>query len=307
MNGNFWTEENKIMTLNGLIRADMRNKLLAMGNQVMYGREVADNCYNYDFLINDEKKAVQFIADYADDFISRIQQYEKTTGKSFRDIKNPLKVVNLMALYEGRDIIKQCPTLQANWDKKIALKSDTLSTIVREVMGPELPDKERFSDKVNLSKETLSRVGREGLQNYLSSLIGQNITLEKAGAQLKEPVIGEAVAKSILKNSYKDVIRTLNRVGFEGKDFCELISRAVFAKMQENQQKICSTLDKNSVITEQVVEASKIAMNMNKRREVYLPPKTEKDDLAKQVKQAMKQKAAREKEALTRKEPTKEK
>ena len=84
MNGNFWTEENKIMTLNGLIRADMRNKLLAMGNQVMYGREVADNCYNYDFLINDEKKAVQFIADYADDFISRLQQYEKTTGKSFR-------------------------------------------------------------------------------------------------------------------------------------------------------------------------------------------------------------------------------
>lgn len=307
MNGNFWTEEDRIMKFNGLIRADMRNKLLAMENQIMCGQDVADNCYNYDFLINDEQKAIQFIADYADDFVRSLQQYQSAANKPFRDVKNPLKVVNLMALYEGRNIAKQCPTLQENWDKKIVLKSDTLSTIVHEIAGPVLPENERFNDKVDITKETLLRVGREGLYNYLQSLVGQNITLEKAGYQLHEPVIGEKIAKSILKNSYKDVMQTLETVGFKGANVCELVGRAVFTKMQEGHHKLCMGLDKDVVITEQVVEAAKVVLSSRQRREVYLQPKAQRDDLDKKEKQAVKQQISREKEALTRKEPAKEK
>ena len=92
---NFWTEENKIMNYDSLIRADMKRRLMKLENQIVYGRDIADLCYNYDFFISQRDKAIQFITDYAEHFVKCLDMYKKKSGRMFSGVQNPSMAANL--------------------------------------------------------------------------------------------------------------------------------------------------------------------------------------------------------------------
>lgn len=202
---NFWTEENKIMNYDSLIRADLRNKLIKLDGQIIKGKDLADICYNYDYLMTSKRKAVQFISDYADDFVDSLKSYKQTTGVLFPSIDNPLKVANLMALYKGRDVLKACEYIKNNWDKKFTMDAETIDTLLKEIEELELQENVVLEDKVFTTKETLSQVCLELLYREFESCFNSEISKQETVEHLMNPKLSERTMKSMLINSYMDL------------------------------------------------------------------------------------------------------
>lgn len=293
MSRNFWTEENKIMNFDCLIRADMKKKLMNMENQIVYGRDIADLCYNYDYLIGQREKAIQFIADYADDFVKSLYRYQRTLKRPFSDISNSLKAVNLMALYRAKDITRSCPMIRKNWDNKITLKLDVLNDLMQELSGPELPEERRLSEKVFITKEILQQVCHEHICDCLQSLVGKNATIADLEKSLKMPVVSEQTAKSVLKNSYAEVARLAASASPNTRDIYLFIESVVLAKSKELANEGFFAQNRNIAITQEFVDALRENLNVGFRNEVYLKPEVG-------TKTQLKQEISRDKEPQRR-------
>ena len=272
MEKNFWTEENKIMNFDSLIRVDMQKRLMNMENQIVYGRDIADICYNYDLFIGQRDKAIQFIADYADDFIRSINRYQKITRKPFADIGNPLKSANLMALYRGRDIIRTCKLIRDNWDQKIVLNLDNLNELIQQINGPELPEHKRIAEKIENTKETLLQVSEKHLFDCLQRMVGKNLTLADLRKELNMPILSEQTAKSVLRNDFSEVVAAVMSTGANARDVYSFVEHAVFAKTEELMASKLFIDNPRVHVTQDFINALKDGLSAGIKYEVDFKP-----------------------------------
>lgn len=233
MNKNFWTEDNKIMNYDDLFRIDMHNKLMKMENQIVCGKDIADLCYNYDYLISQKGKAAQFIADYAEHFVRSLDQYKKAVGKPFEAAQDPLKAVNLMALYKGKEIALECETVKSYWDRKMVLNLEMLNNIFQEMEASLSQNRERLAEKVLLTKETLSRTSAQHMCDHLQKMVNENISLAEALRSLDKPILSERTVRSIIKNDYSDVVKTALACNASTNGVKPFVEDVVLAKSKE--------------------------------------------------------------------------
>lgn len=277
---NFWTEENKIMNYDSLICADLRNKLIKLDGQMVVGKDLADICYNYDYLIASKRKAVQFISDYADDFIDSLKKYKQTTGVLFPDIDNPLKIANLMALYKGRDILKACEYIKNNWDKKFTMDADTIETLLKELEELELQENVVLEDKVFTTKETLSQVCLDLLYRELESCFNSEISKQEAVEHLMNPKLSERTMKSMLINSYMDIseiVKTKDDINLT--DPHSFMQDVVSTKTEEIAEKGMDLDYENLELNENIIAQLASLVQSYNKTEVEFDPMLE-DDLS---------------------------
>jgi hypothetical protein len=189
------------MDFDSLVRADMQRKIMKLDGQIVTCSDLVDHLYNYDYFIGDTKKAIQFITDYADEFIEALNKYYQRTGKQFVDMQNPLKVATLMTLYKGQEIAKECENLRAKWDEKIIINTNSLDILLQELEGQDLP----LNEKVFTTKETLDQACAAFLCVELEKMLGKCETLNQAVQNMGRPELTNETIKSILKNSYNAV------------------------------------------------------------------------------------------------------
>lgn len=277
---NFWTEENKIMNYDSLICADLRNKLIKLDGQMVVGKDLADICYNYDYLIASKRKAVQFISDYADDFIDSLRKYKQTTGVLFPDIDNPLKIANLMALYKGRDILKTCEYIKNNWDKKFTMDAETIETLLKELEELELQENVVLEDKAFTTKETLSQVCLDLLYRELESCFNSEISKQETVEHLMNPKLSERTMKSMLINSYMDIseiVKTKDDIDLT--DLHSFMQDVVSTKTEEIAEKGMDLNYENLELNENVITQLASLVQSYNKTEVEFDPMLE-DDLS---------------------------
>ena len=272
---NFWTEGNKTMDGNSLIAADMRRKLMKMSGQVVYGKDIADLCYNYDYFVVDEKKALQFISDYAEDFISSINRYEKSTGKVFADVISPTKTANLIALYKGRDIAEKCETIQKNWDNKMVLNSDSLTKIVHELYEM-FPTTDMLHDRTLLDKDSLRAVAVSYLCDELQKRLGNKVQIGTAFKERTEPVLSERTVKSLLRNSYAEIAKAIINGSTNTKDFYLLVEGVVNSKAEEIFMKEFPANSRNLAVSKELIIAIKEGLGARFQPETVSPRQEQK-------------------------------
>ena len=277
---NFWTEENKIMNYDSLICADLRNKLIKLDGQMVVGKDLADICYNYDYLIASKRKAVQFISDYADDFIDSLKKYKQTTGVLFPDIDNPLKIANLMALYKGRDILKTCEYIKNNWDKKFTMDAETIETLLKELEELELQENVVLEDKVFTTKENLSQVCLDLLYRELESCFNSEISKQETVEHLMNPKLSERTMKSMLINSYMDIseiVKTKDDIDLT--DLHSFMQDVVSTKTEEIAEKGMDLDYENLELNENIITQLASLVQSYNKTEVEFDPMLE-DDLS---------------------------
>ena len=206
MERNFWTEENKIINYDKLMRVDIKNKLNQMTNQCIYGNDLADYCYNYNTVIHSPVKAARFIADYAEEFVKSLNRYKQANGVIFPQVKDPTVAVNLMMLYKAKDIFNESEYIKSKADKKITLNTDTLSILYTELKVAELGD-DVLQNKVFISREDLDQTSVDYLLANLDKIKG--LSLSQIAESLPQADVSERTAKSLLKNSYSRVANIL--------------------------------------------------------------------------------------------------
>lgn len=207
MEKNFWSEENRIMNYGNLFRADLQNKLVKMSNQIVTSEDIPDLCYNYDYFIGQPDKAIQFISDYAEEFVKSLDRYRNSVGKMFTNVQNPMRMASLMALYAAKDIIAASEYMKERGDNKFALNNHNLDKILKDINGPDKQQTPRLVEKTLITKEDLTQVCLEYALNALLNVYKNNgdISLRKALTEMSRPVLTEQVVKSMIKNSYDEI------------------------------------------------------------------------------------------------------
>lgn len=206
MERNFWTEENKIINYDKLMRMDIQKRLQRMSNQCVYGRDLADACYNYDVAIHNYSKAISFISDYAEEFIKSLERYKRDNGFMFPHVKNPTMVVNLMMLYKAKDIFDESELVNDNIDDRIVLNTNILSMLYEQLRVAEIGD-DALCNKVFITKEDITQVCVDHVLNNIDAIKG--LSLSQIAEKLPVMDISERTAKSLLKNSYSVIADTL--------------------------------------------------------------------------------------------------
>lgn len=236
MDKNFWTEENRIMNYDNLFRADLQSKLLRMSNQIVTSKDIPDLCYNYDYFINQKDKAVQFISDYAEEFVNNLNRYHQTTGEHFVGMQNPLKMASLMALYAARDIIGSSEYMRERGENKFVLNNNNLDIILKDINGPDKQISPRLIDKVLTSKEDLTQACLEYVRDALMKAHeGKgDISLKEALSDMPRPELTEQLSKTLLKNSYEEIAAVvLSTPDIDTTDIKSLICDIVYKVSQE--------------------------------------------------------------------------
>lgn len=229
MASNFWTEDRQVIKFEDLIKLDLKNKIKAMENQVMTGSELANYCYNYDYFIFDKKKALQFITDYADEFVKALDKYKRQFGKEF-NISNPIRVVNLMALLKADELIKQCEFVRSN--EAIVFNNESKEAFINAFdVGHDI-----MVDKVITTRANLREATNRYIEDNLRGLLERNasILLNDAIDYFENVRLPDRVAKSILMNNYNDIAKMKD---LDTSDFTSFMNSAVYKNAKEVLEK----------------------------------------------------------------------
>ena len=87
-----------------------------------YGCDLHHELFNTDYFIIGYYHAEEWLKKNVGIFaaINEIKEYEQSNfGQVTTDLSSSEKVVNMYAYIKGEEILADCPTLQANWDKKL--------------------------------------------------------------------------------------------------------------------------------------------------------------------------------------------
>lgn len=261
MQKNFWTEGNKIMSCDYLIKTDLKRKFKNTQNQIIVGSELADNFYNYDFMISNKDKAIQFVVDYADELMKCLEAYKKSTGKMF-DLSNPLKAVNLIALVKAREVLAECDYIKDHWDEEIVLDEDNVSVILHDLKQM---TREELLEKVFITKETLNQVSADYLSDFIPSLSGDRKRLNNVIGNMEGPDLSERTVKSIMINSYDEVAKIASCTDIDTSSIHSFVRDVVVAYSEE-------TLTKQFDLENRIVIVDDVVDKFHKEPTEYLDP-----------------------------------